>query len=82
MFVPPKFKLDDDYKSAGKSGINPAYARVLKSGWIRDLGEIKELDFENNVDEARVYINEVVKNNTNGKIPNLLQVKNFLCHFF
>jgi serine protease inhibitor len=58
---------------AGKSAINPQYARVLKSNWIGKMGEIKELDFENNVDEAREYINEVVRNNTNGKIENLLQ---------
>jgi len=46
---------------------------VLKKGWIRNLGEIKDLDFAHDVNGARDYINNKVNETTKGKIDNLIQ---------
>lgn len=60
------------WQDLGKRSIKPQFAQVLKQGYIRNLGEIKALDFQNNIDEAREYINSIVEENTEGKIKNLL----------
>ena len=47
---------------------------MLKRNYVKELGEIKLLDFANHPIEATQEINNVVKEQTNGKITELLPV--------